>query len=65
MFDDNKLYRTDDPALLVIGRPQTLAHWRSQGRGPTYIKVGGRVLYPGRELNLWLGGSTIRPGQTP
>ena len=25
---------------------QTLANWRSQGRGPCYIKVGRKVLYP-------------------
>ncbi|OSM07630.1 helix-turn-helix transcriptional regulator [Magnetofaba australis] len=24
---------------------QTLQNWRSQGRGPAYIKLGGRVLY--------------------
>ena len=24
----------------------TLATWRSRKQGPTYIKVGGRVLYP-------------------
>lgn len=25
---------------------QTLANWRSQGRGPTYVKIGRKVLYP-------------------
>ena len=29
MFDDDKLYLAGDPALLVLGRPSTLAHWRS------------------------------------
>jgi predicted site-specific integrase-resolvase len=25
---------------------QTLANWRSVGKGPPFIRVGGRVLYP-------------------
>ena len=25
---------------------QTLANWRSSGRGPDYIKIGAKVLYP-------------------
>lgn len=25
---------------------QTLANWRSAGKGPPYIRVGNRVLYP-------------------
>ncbi|MBM4402649.1 MAG: helix-turn-helix domain-containing protein [Candidatus Cloacimonetes bacterium] len=24
----------------------TLRNWRSMGKGPTYQKIGGRVLYP-------------------
>ena len=30
MFDDNRLYLAGDPALRVLGRPSTLAHWRSE-----------------------------------
>jgi predicted site-specific integrase-resolvase len=25
--------------------PKTLQNWRSQGKGPAFIKVGGHVLY--------------------
>ena len=42
MFDDHKFYLAGDPALLLLGRPSTLAHWRSEGRGPAYIKDSGR-----------------------
>ena len=41
MFDDDRLYLAGDPALLVLGRPSTLAHWRSEGRGPIYVKLAG------------------------
>ena len=61
MFDDGKLYRTNDPALLAIGSPSTLARWRSEGRGPAYIKIGSRVAYRGLDLNEWMARRTIRP----
>ena len=61
MFDDQKLYQTDDPALEVLGRPATLAIWRSGGRGPEYIKLGNRVLYRGKALNEYLAARIVRP----
>ena len=61
MFDDHKLYLAGDPALLVLGRPSTLAHWRSEGRGPAFIKLGARVAYRGSDLNQWLALRTVRP----
>ena len=54
---------TTDPALLVLGRPSTLAHWRSAGRGPAFIKIGSRVAYAGAALNDWLKSRTVRPTQ--
>ena len=61
MFDYEKLYLAGDPALLLFGRPSTLAHWRSEGRGPAYIKLGSRVAYRGSDLNEWLAAQTVRP----
>ena len=61
MFEDDKLYLTNDPALLVIGSPSTLAHWRSEGRGPAFVKMGRRVAYRGSDLNRWMADHTIRP----
>lgn len=34
--------------------PATLANWRSQGIGPPYVKVGGRVYYPEHLLDEWI-----------
>ena len=61
MFDDDKLYLTDDPALLVLGSPSTLAHWRSEGRGPPFAKLGARVAYLGTHLNEWIAARTVWP----
>lgn len=39
---------------------QTLNNWRSSGRGPAHIKVGGRVAYRRRDLVAWLQTREIR-----
>jgi len=31
----------------------TLANWRTQKRGPAYVKIGSRVLYPLDKLEEW------------
>lgn len=61
MFDNDKLYRATDPALLVLGRRGTLARWRTEGTGSAYIKLGSRVAYRGSHLNAWLADRTVRP----
>ena len=32
---------------------QTLANWRSAGKGPPFIRVGSRVLYPFDGIQAW------------
>jgi predicted site-specific integrase-resolvase len=32
---------------------QTLANWRHAGKGPPYIRVGNRVLYPMEAVNAF------------
>ena len=64
LFEDAKLYITDDPALLKLGKPSTLAHWRSEGRGPAFVKLGSRVAYKGADLNAWIESRTVRPTET-
>ena len=61
MFDNSKLYFASDPAVLALAPYSTLAHWRSEGRGPAFVKVGWRVAYTGAALNEWLEARTIRP----
>ena len=34
--------------------PATLANWRSQGIGPPFVKIGGRVYYPEHLLDEWV-----------
>ena len=54
MFNPNKLYLNTDKALDAIAPVHTRNHWRVEGRGPAYIKLGQRIAYSGRDLNDWL-----------
>lgn len=33
--------------------PKTLANWRVLGRGPRFIKAGGRVAYDPADIEAW------------
>ena len=50
-FEPDRYYRTADPALAVIATRGTLSQWRHRGEGPRYVRLGGRVLYLGADLN--------------
>ena len=61
MFGDDKFYFTDHTALLALAPYSTMAHWRSEGRGPAYVKIGSRVAYRGADLNAWLKSRRVEP----
>ena len=46
-----KIYRID---------AGTLANWRYQGRGPSYVKYGRKVLYPVIEMDRWAKGNMVK-----
>lgn len=57
------------PAELVLRykssiTTRTLANWRSNGDGPSYTKIGGRVLYPVASVTQWETNRTlgVKPG---
>ena len=60
-FEDTRYFRTDDPALEVIGTRGTMAQWRHRGEGPLYVRFGNRVLYLGADLNNWLDAHRVEP----
>lgn len=65
MFDEDKLYRPNDPALKVIASRSRLAQWRMDGTGPAFLKLGpgpkSPVAYTGKALNEWLASQTVEP----
>ena len=60
-FDQSALYRSTDPALLKIVRPQTWRKWRHLGIGPAYLRIGNRIFYRGADLNRFLESKRIEP----
>jgi hypothetical protein len=64
------VYQTDDEELLTekdAGRflgcaIQTLRNWRSQGRGPQYLKYYRSIKYRVGDLKQFRRQHTIRPG---
>ena len=61
MFDNSKLYFANDPAVLALAPYSTMAHWRCEGRGPPFVKIGLKVAYRGHDLNSWLDRQTVHP----
>lgn len=49
-------------------RPNTLARWRSDGKGPAYLKLGegkqGAVRYLKEDLDIWLAQRRVKPEAT-
>jgi hypothetical protein len=41
--------------------PITLANWRSQGKGPAYIKSGRTVLYAEADIIAWQLAQRVEP----
>lgn len=65
MFDPDKLYLADDEALRILATPKTMARWRREGTGPTFIQLhNGRIAYSGKDLNEWLDSCRVVPGRT-
>lgn len=49
--------------LGVSGR--TLEAWRSQGKGPPYVRLHGRIVYRLRDLEAWLEARVVDPAEPP
>jgi hypothetical protein len=42
-------------------RDQTLRRWRMEGRGPRWLKVGGRIRYRWADVERWLAEQEHEP----
>lgn len=42
-----------------VAKPQTLAKWRHEGKGPAYIKSGRLVIYRGSDVLDWLASRRV------
>jgi len=51
IFDNDRNYVLGDTELDLIGDRDKLAQWRHKGHGPSYYKLGRKVIYRGCDLN--------------
>ena len=55
----DRLLRPDEVADRLGIPPGTLANWRYQHLGPTYLKVGRHVRYRADDVDAWLDRQTV------
>jgi predicted DNA-binding transcriptional regulator AlpA len=60
MSEYSKVLLSRDAARLVGLSESTLAKLRLNGNGPTYCKLGRRVVYRPKDLEAWLESRTAR-----
>ena len=58
-----ELINTDTVAKLLGLSSPTLRLWRTLGKGPQYVKLGGAVRYRISDLEAWLDSNTIEPSE--
>lgn len=59
------LIASEDVARELGLKRQTLAAWRTIGRGPLFYKVGRRVMYSKADIMKWLEGQRREPKPAP
>ena len=58
VLPDGRMTR-DDAARYLGHAPKTLAMWALQGKGPRFVKVGGRVFYYRPDLDQFISGGAV------
>ena len=53
VLPDGRVRPTEAARFLGLSA-NTLANWRSNGRGPDWMRRGGRVFYPLEALQKWV-----------
>jgi hypothetical protein len=61
LFEHDRNYVLGDPELDVIGDRPKLAQWRHKGIGPSYYKLGRKIVYRGEDLNAWAEANRVEP----
>jgi predicted DNA-binding transcriptional regulator AlpA len=59
--ETTKLLDTAEAAVYLRLATQTLAKWRSQGRGPSFVRLGGSVFYRLSELDQFIEAGVTAP----
>jgi hypothetical protein len=60
----NKLYTPAEAAPRLSVSPATLNSWRCRGKGPHYVKLGGKIFYRQADIDDFIAKSVIDPTYT-
>lgn len=61
-IEPDKVYTDVDLEEKGLNKRTTFKQWRSQGKGPPYIKAGSRVIYAGHDLIDYYKQNRVNPG---
>jgi hypothetical protein len=50
-------------ADLLHAKKQTMRAWRVRRKGPPFYKLNGRILYKREDLETWIEGCRVVPGE--
>lgn len=54
-----ELFSEDELAEVLDVKPQTLAAWRAEERGPDYVKLGKSVFYRKADVLEWINANVV------
>lgn len=57
LFGDDRILSPPEAGEVVGRKTKTLANWRSQGRGPRWRKIEGRIAYTVGDLRAFITAS--------
>jgi len=60
-----RFVRTHEAARMLSLSARTLEKYRCHGAGPTFRKLGGRVVYAIEDLQAWADGAACRSTSDP
>lgn len=61
IFENERVYVLGDTKLNLMGSREKLAQWRHKGHGPTFYRLGRKIVYHGYDLNYWVEAQRVEP----
>jgi Helix-turn-helix domain len=61
----SRLLNTEAASALLRCSPAALAKFRTERRGPPYVRVGRLIRYRHRDLLRWINSQRVSPEQSP
>lgn len=54
-----ELFNEEELSEILEVKPQTLAAWRAEDRGPDYVKLGKSVFYRRQDVLDWINANVV------